>query len=192
MLELWIGTMASAVALVAFFTIAASLARRLLATKQDVGDNPLAWATTLIFASFAVHHGLHVAYGIGPALSGDASAGAAYGGWLVSIWDVLSALAGVWYLTAKARYPASVGSPTGDLRARQQQALDIHDSIVQGLAIAKMSIELNRTDEGLVAVQQALDSSRRIITDLIGEGSIENTLRPGELRRGEHARGRSA
>jgi len=197
MIELWmVGTAASVVVLIAYLTIAITIIRRLVSTQQDPSANPLAWATAAIFISFAVHHGFHAAYQVTSAISTGAAYAvrAGYDGLIVTAWDVLSAAVGIWYLTLRGRFPALVrgGALFGDVKLRKQQALEIHDTIVQGLATAKMSIELNRNEEGLVAVQQSLDASRRIITDLLGEGSAETTLRPGDLRRDEAVRGRSA
>ena len=69
-----------------------------------------------------------------------------------------------------------------DLKLRRREALDIHDNIVQGLAVAKIAIELDRKEEGLAALEKTIGASRKIITELLGEGP-ETRLRLGELTR---------
>jgi signal transduction histidine kinase len=68
------------------------------------------------------------------------------------------------------------------LRQRQRQALDIHDNVVQGLVMAKLSFELGETDAGMAAVDQTLAAARSFVTDLLGDPDIVD-LRNGALRR---------
>ena len=195
MIDLWmVGAAASVVVLVVYLTVAISIIRRLRSSGQTLGANPLAWATAFLFLTFAVHHGFHAAYQITSAISTGAAYAtrAGYDGWIVTGWDVLSAGLGVWYLALRGRLPTLLrGGLYSDVTLQKEQALDVHDSIVQGLAIAKMSFELDRDEEGLAAIEQTLEASRRIITDLLGEGPREISIRPGELRRQESVRGRS-
>ena len=69
------------------------------------------------------------------------------------------------------------------MRQRQRQALEIHDTVVQGLAKTKLSLDLGRTEEGEREVEETLAASRRIISDLLGEPDSETELGPGDLRR---------
>jgi response regulator NasT len=54
-------------------------------------------------------------------------------------------------------------------RLRQRQALDVHESVVQSLAVAKLASDLGRVDESRVALQDALEAARDIVTRSLGE-----------------------
>ena len=58
--------------------------------------------------------------------------------------------------------------------ARRRQLLEIHDGVVQQLAIAQMSLELNRPDATRVTLVAALENARAIVSrsldELRGEG----------------------
>lgn len=64
-----------------------------------------------------------------------------------------------------------------DRRAREQHALDVHDNIVQGLAEAKLALDVGRTEQAREVVERTLVQARRIVTELLGEPQ------PGDLRR---------
>jgi len=66
-------------------------------------------------------------------------------------------------------------------RARRQAALEINDSVVQGLTAALYALELEDTEAVKDYVRRTLDSARAIITDLVGPG--EGTIAPGDLMR---------
>lgn len=70
-----------------------------------------------------------------------------------------------------------------DIRVRRREALEIHDNVVQGLAVAKLSLDLGRAAEATDAVERTLAASRQIITDLLGQPGSEVALGPGDLRR---------
>lgn len=69
------------------------------------------------------------------------------------------------------------------LRARQLQALMIHDNVVQGLLTAKLSLELGETETGMVALEETLHAARRIMCELHdgldAEGLNQTLRRPG-------------
>ena len=67
-------------------------------------------------------------------------------------------------------------------RRRHRQAVEIHDDVVQALAMAKISLELGETEAGMVALEGALEAARRIVTDLLDEGEVLD-LTDGLLRR---------
>ena len=73
-------------------------------------------------------------------------------------------------------------SEVESLRQRKRQALDIHDNVVQGLVMAKLSFELGETDAGLAALDRTLAAARGFVTDLLGDPDIVD-LRNGALRR---------
>jgi signal transduction histidine kinase len=156
-------------------------------------DNPLAAATAAIFLTCAVHHGGHPLHQLLPAVGADVEIGeamrVAFNEAHVSLWDVLTAAVGVWYWTLRGRFPALVRGAAlfEDLRERQRQALEIHDNIVQGLATAKLSFELDDREGGMTAVEDTLAASRKIISDLLGEAGSAMGLEAGVLRRGNAA-----
>ena len=64
---------------------------------------------------------------------------------------------------------------------RRQAALEINDSVVQGLTAALYALELEDTDAVRDYVRRTLDSARAIITDLVGP--IAGPVAPGDLVR---------
>ena len=77
--------------------------------------------------------------------------------------------------------------PEAERRERHQQssearrlALEINDSIVQGLVLAQMTLALGcGREQGLEIVSRTLATARRLASDLLGEGPVE----PGDLVR---------
>ena len=66
-------------------------------------------------------------------------------------------------------------------QTRRQAALEINDSVVQGLTAALYALELDDTDAVRDYVRRTLDSARAIITDLVGP--VEGGVGPGDLVR---------
>jgi PAS domain S-box-containing protein len=66
-------------------------------------------------------------------------------------------------------------------QTRRQAALEINDSVVQGLTAALYALELDDTDAVRDYVRRTLDSARAIITDLVGP--VEGKVAPGDLVR---------
>lgn len=56
-----------------------------------------------------------------------------------------------------------------DAQARQQQALELNDTIVQGLAVAKMALESGHTEKGLEAVTETLKKVKSLVADLLSD-----------------------
>jgi hypothetical protein len=50
---------------------------------------------------------------------------------------------------------------------RHRQAVEINDSLVQGMAAAKWSLEAGRVDNGLAALEETLDQGQRLVSQLI-------------------------
>lgn len=86
----------------------------------------------------------------------------------VSAASVAIGAAGIhgWTRRSLGAAPVRGGAPAEDLRERQRQALVIHDNVVQGLATAKLSLELGETQAGMRALEDTLEAARRIISDL--------------------------
>jgi PAS domain S-box-containing protein len=66
-------------------------------------------------------------------------------------------------------------------QTRRQAALEINDSVVQGLTAALYALELEDTDAVRDYVRRTLDSARAIITDLVGPP--QGPIAPGDLVR---------
>lgn len=72
----------------------------------------------------------------------------------------------------------------GDQRRLTEYALALNDSIVQGLAAAKMALELGESDRAERMITDTLTQARTIISDLLREVGVD--LQPGDLIREEH------
>ena len=188
-----VGAAANVVILAAYLGISYSIIRHLV-PEQRWKSNPLAVATAAIFFTCAVHHGSHPVHQLLPAIGVDRDLGmamrAAFDGWHVSLWDVVTAAVGVWYWTLRGRFPALVRSSAlfEDVIERERQALDLHDNVVQGLATAKLAFEMNDRQRGMAALEQSLVASRGIISDLLGEARDRLPV-GGDLRRSGPAGG---
>src|SRR4051794_20224038 len=98
--EMWVaGCAANGIVAIAYFAIAFVIARPLAQTRQ-LRSNRLGVATAAIFLTCAVHHGTHAVHLLGPTFGYDEQAGLALReafGLHVVIWDILTALVGVYY-----------------------------------------------------------------------------------------------
>lgn len=54
-----------------------------------------------------------------------------------------------------------------DLERRQQEALELNDTIVQGLAVAKYSLDLEHTERAAKAVEESLRAAKSFVGDLL-------------------------
>jgi hypothetical protein len=64
---------------------------------------------------------------------------------------------------------------------RRKQALEMNDSIVQGLAVAAMAREIGDHQKAHAAVEDTLSEARAIVTTLIQEFEESGPLAPGDL-----------
>jgi AmiR/NasT family two-component response regulator len=53
--------------------------------------------------------------------------------------------------------------------ARRRQVLELHDGVVQGLAVAHLNLELNRTEESREALLEALENVRAMVSQSLEE-----------------------
>jgi signal transduction histidine kinase len=186
-----VGAFANFVTMVAYFAITAAILVPLVRENQ-LRANRLGAATALIFFTCAVHHGGHTVHMLLPVLGFDSSSGLAmrqaFDAQAVA-WDIFTAAVGVYYWTLRRTYGALMSGAKlfDDLKERQRQALEINDGIVQGLATAKLALELDQTKVTRDALESTLASARRLITDLLGEVSEQPTFAPGDLRRSRAA-----
>jgi hypothetical protein len=103
----------------------------------------------------------------------------------MAVWGLLTAAAGIYYVALRR---SSAVAPRGaqmfeDLKARERQALEINDNIVQGLTVAKYAMSIGAEDHGRQAIDDTLVRAREIITERLGEPGSEIELGPGDLRR---------
>ena len=186
---LWsVTAVANLIAAVAYLAIMAAVLWP-LAREGQWRSNRLGLAIAAIFFTCAIHHGW---LGMRMALPGTGeTASLALRSSVEPVelfWDVAIAGVALYYWSLRRSYGGLLrgASLFEDLRQRQRQALEINDTIVQGLVAAKLSLELDRTDVTREALQSTLGSARALITDLLGEVTSRTQFEPGDLRRNSH------
>lgn len=167
-----VGLVANGVLAVAYLGIVVAIVVPLVRTNQ-LRSNPLGAATASIFLTCAVHHGSHALHMASPWLGVDVDQGLAMRsawGWQLALWDVIGATAGVYYWTLRRTYSSLMeGSQLfQDLRAREQQALELNDTVLQGLVVAKMSMEMGDRERAMSSLDATITSASGIITNLLG------------------------
>ena len=186
-----IGAAANFVTMVVYFLIVLAILVPLVREKQ-LRANRLGSATALIFFTCAVHHGSHTVHMLLPEIGIAQTSGwamrAAFDPTAV-VWDLFTAAVGIYYWTLRRTYGALMSGAKlfEDLRERQRQALEINDGIVQGLAAAKLSLDLGQTDITRESLESTLAAARGLITELLGEVSERPGFEAGELRRSQAA-----
>ncbi len=171
-MEWWIvGLVATAVAAVAYLGIAVTVAVPLVRSRQ-VTKNKLGVATAAVFLTCAVHHGIHAFHLVAPSLGADVEAGTALRqvwGWDVVLWDVVGACVAVAYFALRRTYGSLMQGAQlfDDLRRRERQALEINDNVLQGLVVAKMALEMDRTDTAVAALDTSIAAASRMVSELL-------------------------
>jgi signal transduction histidine kinase len=186
-----IGTAANLVVMVMYFAIVAAILVPLIREKQ-IRANRLGTATGAIFFTCAVHHGSHSIHMLLPTFGIHSASGLAMRAAfdpVTVVWDLVTAAMGVYYWTLRRTYGALMNGAKlfEDLRERQRQALEINDNIVQGLATAKLALELDQHAITREALESTLASARNLITELLGEVAERPTFEAGDLRRSKAA-----
>jgi PAS domain S-box-containing protein len=67
--------------------------------------------------------------------------------------------------------------------ARQRAALEIHDSIVQGMAVSKAWFEMGDHDRGMEYLSRTLTKAQSMVTDVMRELEEHYGVRPGDFVR---------
>jgi signal transduction histidine kinase len=152
-----------------------------LARSHQLRTNPLGAATGAIFFTCSVHHGTHALHMLLPSLGTDDSQGLAMRqawGWPLAIWDVVGALTAAYYWTLRRNYASLMHGAQlfEDLRQRERQALELNDTVLQGLVVAKMALDLNQPERSQEAISSSIEAASRIITDLLGRSPDGATL----------------
>ncbi len=171
----------------AYAAISYLVLRGLLKTRQ-LASNRLGLATGLIFLTCAVHHGSHAVHMLLPTFGiADAAALSMRESWhwQTAGWDIFSAAVATFYLSLRGQYAGLLANAGmfEDMRARQRQALEINDNIVQGLARVKWALEGHRPDEARAAADETLAEAQKMVTDLLMSDSPDGALQAGRLRR---------
>ncbi len=65
-----------------------------------------------------------------------------------------------------------------EARARRKQALELNDSVVQGLVVAKMALEAGLEDRAASSLLATLEQARSIVSDLLGDFESSQGLGP--------------
>ena len=158
------------------FAVAVPLAR-----SGQLRKNPLGAATAAIFLTCSVHHGAHAIHMLLPAFGIYDEQGLAMRvgwGWPLALWDVAGAVVGVYYWSLRRNYPGMLHGAQlfADLRQREQQALELNDSVLQGLVVAKMALDLDDVEKARGALTHSISSASAIITDLLGSDHFDAVL----------------
>ncbi len=173
-MEPWqVGLVGNAVIMVAYMLITLAIVVP-LARSHQLRTNPLGAATGAIFFTCSVHHGAHSLHMLLPALGVQDPEGLAMRaawGWPLALWDVVGALTAAYYWTLRRNYSSLMHGAQlfEDLRQREQQALELNDTVLQGLVVAKMALDLNQTTRSQEALTSSIDAASKIITDLLGD-----------------------
>lgn len=144
-----------------------------LAKSNQLRTNPLGAATSAIFLTCAVHHGSHAVHMLLPSLGINDDQGLAMRsawGWPLTIWDLVGLIVAIYYWTLRRNYSHLMQGAQlfEDLRKREQQALELNDSVLQGIVVAKLALDLDDTVKANAALTSSIASASRIITNLLG------------------------
>jgi len=166
-----VGLVCNAVIMLAYLLISLAIVVPLSRSRQ-LRTNPLGAATAAIFFTCAVHHGAHSIHMLLPSLGVSDPQGLAMRsawGWPLALWDVVGAVVGVYYWTLRRTYSSLMEGAQlfQDLRQREQQALELNDTVLQGMVVAKMALDLDEPARARAALTSSIDSASRIITNLI-------------------------
>lgn len=195
--ELWMVTAAANVVMVVVYAWIAVIMLKAIVEGKQWTSNPILTATFAIFVTCTFGHGVHLEHALlpwtGAVLAADpeevavlgAAARTAFSDPRLLAWDVFTAGVAMWYWTLRSRFAVIYRGAAlcEDMAKRQQDAMDLHDNVVQGLTRAKMELDLGRREQGLQAVEETLHAARGIITHLLGEKGSEVELGAGDLRR---------
>jgi succinate dehydrogenase/fumarate reductase cytochrome b subunit len=167
-----IALVANAVIAGAYFAIVAAIVIP-LARSHQLKSNPLGAATAAVFFTCAVHHGAIAVHMLLPSLGVSDPQGISMReawGWPLMAWDVIGAIVAVCYWSLRRNYGSLMQGAQlfVDLRQREQQALELNDTVLQGLVVAKMALDLDQPTKAQEALTASISSASRIITGLFG------------------------
>jgi len=82
-----------------------------------------------------------------------------------------------------ARESRETASALQDAKRSQEQALELNDAVVQGLAVAKLALAAGDTQKASETLEHTLDASKAIVTELLRARS--DKLKPGDFVRSD-------
>lgn len=175
-----VGLICNAVIMVAYLLITLAIVVP-LARSHQLRTNPLGAATGAIFFTCAIHHGTHSLHMLLPSLGVHDPQGLAMRqawGWPLALWDVVGAVTGIYYWTLRRNYSSLMHGAQlfEDLRQREQQALELNDTVLQGLVVAKLALDLDQPEKAHRALTSSIDAASRIITGLLASGGGKDPL----------------
>jgi hypothetical protein len=172
-MESWhVGLVGNAMIMLAYLGICLAILVP-LARSHQLRSNPLGAATAAILFTCAVHHGAHSVHLLLPSFGVDDPQGLAMRSawvWPLTMWDVIGAVVAVYYWTLRRNYGSLMQGAQlfQDLRQREQQALELNDTVLQGLVVAKMALDLDHPAKANEALTASIGAASRIITELLG------------------------
>lgn len=194
MVEWWMVTaVANAIIVVIYALVSVSMIAAIIDGRQ-LRTNPLLTATAAIFVTCTLGHGAHLVHAVfaGPTFWGPAATTASaaavraeFSDLRLLVWDSITAVFAIAFYALRSRFAVVYRGAAfcEDLAKRESQALQMHDNIVQGLARAKMALDLGQRQEGYEAIAETLQASRRIMTEVLGSEGRDLGLGPGDIRR---------
>ena len=148
---------------------------RPLVSSRQLRTNALGAATAAIFLTCAVHHGAHVVHMLMPYAGVDLEQGMA----MRKAWGPPAGASGT--SSAPSSRPttgpceeasaASSASPQlfKDQVEREQRALELNDTVLQGMVVARMALDLGERKRGMAALDTSIAAASQMITELIGD-----------------------
>ena len=176
-MEWWqAGMVANGVIAVAYFLIFGAIVLPLVRGRQ-LRKNPLGTATAAIFLTCAVHHGVHAVHMVMPVFGLDLVQGNAMRAawtWQLAVWDVVGAVVATYYWSLRRTYGSLMQGAQlfEDMKRREEQALEINDTILQGIVVAKMALDLGDRERAMGALDSSITSASHLVTDLLGPGHL--------------------
>lgn len=184
-----VALVANTVLLIAYIGIAYHIFHRVHRTGQW-RENVLARGAAALFFTCSVGHGLVASHLLLPTFGIEEATGLAlrqgFNEWHMFLWPPVVAAAGVYYWLNRMQAPSMMGGAGlfEDLDKQRQQAMEIHDDVVQRIATAKMALEHGDEEAARDELDRAMDHSQEIISELLGPDEEEGlTVEPGDLRR---------
>ena len=177
-----LGAFCNAVIATAYFAIVYAIVRPLVTSRQ-LRTNALGAATAAIFLTCAVHHGAHVVHMLMPYAGVDMEQGTAMReawGPELALWDLVGAVVAAYYWSLRGGFGTGNTSPQlfKDQVEREQRALELNDTVLQGMVVARMALDLGERKRGMAALDTSIAAASHMITELIGDDRGHLANRP--------------
>lgn len=192
-IELWhVAVLATTVMWTCYGSIAAFMIFGLLKDRQWA-TNYLGVATAVIFITCTTSHGMHVMHSLLPAVGTDMVLGTAarraFGDPRLVAINLFAAVVAVWYLSLRNRFKVVWRGAAlfEDMRERQKRAMELNDDVVQNITQAKLHLAQGNREEAIELIEESLEDSKQITTDILGEQGSELGFGPGEIHRPEES-----